>query len=323
MEWWNAGPVALMINSLVVLSSYLFGSLGLTIIILTIIIRFAMYPLTVKQLRSTKAMQELQPKIAELQKKYAKDKKRLADEQMKLYRESGVSPAGCGVPMLIQMPIWIALYQSIIRLLAITPEDLLGLSKSLWSWPVVYTMLPLNNSFLWFSLENPDTPLAVLVGVTMWLQQKMVTPNTTDPQQRSQSQLMLWMMPLMFGFLAMSFPSGLALYWVASNVITIIMQYFITGGWGGLSRSSGEGRAVIKASVGGGGGDLKKRIAQAEQSAGITAMEAEIVVSASTPEDEAGSDVSADKLRGVSYPGGAKTIRRQSKRSKGHRSKGR
>ncbi|MCK4697616.1 MAG: YidC/Oxa1 family membrane protein insertase, partial [Dehalococcoidia bacterium] len=86
MEWWNAGPVALMINSLVVLSSYLFGSLGLTIIILTIIIRFAMYPLTVKQLRSTKAMQELQPKIAELQKKYAKDKKRLADEQMKLYR---------------------------------------------------------------------------------------------------------------------------------------------------------------------------------------------------------------------------------------------
>ncbi|MCK4698250.1 MAG: YidC/Oxa1 family membrane protein insertase, partial [Dehalococcoidia bacterium] len=219
--------------------------------------------------------------------------------------------------------IWIALYQSIIRLLAITPEDLLGLSKSLWSWPVVYTMLPLNNSFLWFSLENPDTPLAVLVGVTMWLQQKMVTPNTTDPQQRSQSQLMLWMMPLMFGFLAMSFPSGLALYWVASNVITIIMQYFITGGWGGLSRSSGEGRAVVKASVGGGGGDLKKRIAQAEQSAGITAMEADIVVSASTPEEEAGSDVSADKLRGVSYPGGAKTIRRQSKRSRGHRSKGR
>ncbi len=320
MEWWNAGPVALMINSLVALSSYLFGSRGLTIIILTIIIRFAMYPLTVKQLRSTKAMQGLQPKIAELQKKYAKDKKRLADEQMKLYRESGVSPAGCGVPMLIQMPIWIALYQSIIRLLAITPEDLLGLSKSLWSWPLLYTMVPLNNSFLWFSLENPDTPLAVLVGVTMWLQQKMVTPNTTDPQQRSQSQLMLWMMPLMFGFLAMSFPSGLALYWVASNVITIIMQYFITGGWGGLSRSSGEGRAVVKASVGRGGGDLKKRIAQAEQSAVITAMEADIVVPASTPEDEAGSDVSADKLRGVSYPGGAKTIRRQSKRSKGHRS---
>lgn len=320
MEWWNAGPVALMINSLVALSSYLFGSLGLTIIILTIIIRFAMYPLTVKQLRSTKAMQELQPKIAELQKKYAKDKKRLADEQMKLYRESGVSPAGCGVPMLIQMPIWIALYQSIIRLVAITPEDLLGLSKSLWSWPLLYTMVPLNNSFLWFSLENPDTPLAVLVGVTMWLQQKMVTPNTTDPQQRSQSQLMLWMMPLMFGFLAMSFPSGLALYWVASNVITIIMQYFITGGWGGLSRSSGEGRAVVKASVGRGGGDLKKRIAQAEQSAGITAMEADIVVPASTPEDEAGSDVSGDKPRGAGYPGGAKTIRRQSKRSRGHRS---
>ena len=224
--------------------------------------------------------------------------------------------------MLIQMPIWIALYQSIIRLLAVTPEDLLGLSKSLWSWPVVYTMLPLDNSFLWFSLQNPDTPLAVLVGVTMWLQQKMVTPDSTDPQQRSQSQLMLWMMPLMFGFLAMSFPSGLALYWVASNVITIIMQYFITGGWGGLSRSK-DGRTVVKASVGKSSGDLKKRIAQAEQSAGITAMEADIVMPDSTLGKEVGGEASTDKPRGVSYPGGAKTIRRQSKRSKGHRSKGR
>lgn len=322
MEWWYAGPVALMLNSLVALSSYLFGSLGLTIIILTIIIRFAMYPLTVKQLRSTKAMQDLQPKIAELQKKYARDKQRLAEEQMKLYRESGISPAGCGIPMLIQMPIWIALYQSIIRLLAVTPEDLLTLSKSLWSWPVVYTMVPLDNSFLWFSLQNPDTPLAVLVGVTMWLQQKMVTPDTTDPQQRSQSQLMLWMMPLMFGFLAMSFPSGLALYWVASNIITIIMQYFITGGWGGLSRSK-DGKTTIKTSVGKGGGDLKKRIAQAEQSASITAMEADIVIPASTPEEKTGDESSQDKLRGISYPGGAKTIRHQSKRSKGHRSRGR
>jgi len=316
MEWWNAGPVALMLNTLVAFSSYLFGSLGLTIIILTIIIRLAMYPLTVKQIRSTKAMQELQPKIAELQKKYAKDKQRLAEEQMKMYRESGVSPAGCGVSMIIQMPIWIALYQSIIRLLGTTPEDMLRLSDSLWSWPVVYRMIPLSNSFMWFSLQNPDTPLAILVGVTMWLQQKMVTPNTTDPQQRSQSQLMLWMMPLMFGFLAMSFPSGLALYWVASNVITIVMQYFITGGWGGLSRSKQQGRDVVKASVSGGRGDLKKRIAQAEQSTGISSMDADIVMPESTPESESG-----DKKSDISYPGGAKTIRRQSKRSKGHRYK--
>lgn len=321
MEWWNAGPVALMINSLVALSSYLYGSLGLTIIILTIIIRFAMYPLTRKQLHSTRAMQELQPKIAELQKKYAKDKQRLAEEQMKLYRESGVSPAGCGVSMLIQMPIWIALYQSIIRLLGNTPEDLLGLSKSLWSWPVVYEMVPLSNNFLWFDLHLPDMPMAVLVGATMWLQQKMVTPNTTDPQQRSQSQLMLWMMPLMFGFLAMSFPSGLSLYWVASNVITIIMQYFIIGGWGGLARSR-EGREVIKSSIkrSGGGGDIKKRIAQAEQSSGITAMDADIVVESSTHEQETDQEYQ-DRTKDISYPGGVKTIRHQSKRSKGRRQK--
>ena len=86
MELWNSGPVALMLNTLIALSSYLFGSFGLTIIVLTIIIRGAMYPLTVKQLRATRAMQALQPKIAELQKKYAKDKQRLAQEQMKLYK---------------------------------------------------------------------------------------------------------------------------------------------------------------------------------------------------------------------------------------------
>jgi len=85
-ELWNAGPVALMLNSLIALSSYLFGSFGLSVIVLTVIIRAAMYPLTAKQLHATRAMQELQPKIAELQKKYAKDKQKLAQEQMRLWR---------------------------------------------------------------------------------------------------------------------------------------------------------------------------------------------------------------------------------------------
>src|SRR4030043_2133320 len=97
-------------------------------------------PLTLKQLKSTRKMQELQPKLAEIQKKFAKNKEKLAQEQMKLYRESGISPLGCIVPMLIQMPIWIALYQSIIRALAVTPEDFLGLSQYLYSWTIVYSM---------------------------------------------------------------------------------------------------------------------------------------------------------------------------------------
>jgi len=277
-ELWNAGPVAMMINSLIALSSYLGDNFGLAIIVLTVVIRAAMYPLTAKQLHSTRAMQELQPKIAELQKKHGRDKQRLAQEQMRLYKEYGISPAGCAVPMLIQMPIWIALYQSIIRVLPIVPEELLSLSRFLWDWPTVYAALPLNSTFLWIDLVKPDIPVAIVVGVTMWLQQKMVTPDTADPQRRAQSQMMLWMMPLMFGFLAMSFPSGLALYWVISNVIGIVMQYFVVGGWGGLSRS-GEGATA------GAGGALKSRIARVEESPSrITAAEADIVDSTAVEE---------------------------------------
>jgi len=187
------GPVALMINSLIALSSYVHGSFGISITLMTIVIRAAMYPLTAKQLHATRAMQEIQPRVAELQKKYARDKQRLAKEQMNLYKESGISPAGCAVPMLIQMPIWIALYQSIIKVLPIVPEELLGLSRYLWSWPMVYSALPLNSTFLWIDLVKPDIPVAIIVGATMWLQQKMVTPKTSDPQQRAQSEMMLWM----------------------------------------------------------------------------------------------------------------------------------
>ncbi len=232
---WNLIAMQPMINVLIVLTQYLFSSFGLSVIALTIVIRALMYPLSVKQLKATKAMQDIQPKMAELQKKYAKDKQKLAQEQMKLYRESGMSPAGCVVPMLVQLPVWIALYWSIIKLLAVTPEDFLGLSGYLYSWPLVYSILPLASGFLWMNLAAPDTPLALLVGVSMWAQQKMVQPKVTDPRQQSQSQMMLWMMPVMFSFFSLSFPSGLALYWVISNVITIGMQYFITGGWGGLA----------------------------------------------------------------------------------------
>jgi len=308
-ELWNTGPMALMLNSLVALSHYLFGSFGLTIVVLTIIIRACMYPLSAKQIQSSRAMQALQPKIAELQKKYAKDRQKLAEEQMKLFKQSGVSPAGCAVPMLIQMPIWIALYQSIIRVLAVVPESLLDLSRYLWSWSVLYSVLPLDNNFLWFNLVTPDIPLAIIVGATMWLSQKMVTPATTDPQQRSQSQMMLWMMPLLFGFLAMSFPSGLALYWVVSNVITMVIQYFVLGGWGSLARSTARKPVVA---------DKKylERIAHVEASApDIAAVEADIVETSST---EAGDK---RQVGGGGYLPSPRAIRRQSRRSKHHRPK--
>ena len=221
------------------MSSYLADNFGMAIIALTIIINVCMLPLTRRQIQSTKAMQDLQPRLRELQQKYGKDRQKLGQEQMRLYKESGVKPAGCAVTMLIQMPVWIALYQSIMLSLAVAPEGLLNLAKYLYPWPVVYSALPLGNEFLRMNLAQPNMILAILVGATMWLQQKMSTTTPTDPKQRQQSQMMLWMMPLMFAFLALSFPSGLSLFWATSSVVRIVMQYRVTG-WGGLTREAGK-----------------------------------------------------------------------------------
>ena len=234
MNIWDIVILQPMINILIWLSHYLFNYFGLTIIILTLIIRFALLPLTLKQLHATKGIQTLQPKLMELQKKYAKDKQKLAQEQMALYKESGINPAGCAVPMLIQFPIWIALYQAIILSLAVNPEALLNLSRYLYSWAIPLAVLPLNNAFLGLNLASGNVVMAILTGVTMWIQQKMVTPQNQDPRMAQQSQMMLWMMPIMFTFFSLSFPSGLSLYWVISNIFSIVVQYYVTG-WGGLN----------------------------------------------------------------------------------------
>ncbi|MFC1952526.1 YidC/Oxa1 family membrane protein insertase [Chloroflexota bacterium] len=224
-----------IINVCIMLSEYLADSFGLTIIVLTVVVNIAMYPLTQKQLRASKKMQDVQAQVAEVRKKYAKDKQKAAEEQMRLLKESGVSYVGCILPMLLQMPVWIVLYQSIIRVLAVAPEDFLNLSPRLFAtWPQVFSLVPLEQSFLWLDLAKPDMFLAIMVGATMWIQQKMMTPATTDPQQQAQSQMMQWMMPMMFGFLGLSFPSGLALYWVTSTSMRIVLQYYSTG-WGGLT----------------------------------------------------------------------------------------
>lgn len=233
---WNLVALQPMTNVLIVLSHYLFSNFGLAIIALTIIVNGLMLPLTLKQIRATKAMQGLQPKLTELQKKYVKDRQKLAQEQMKLYKESGLSPAGCLVPLVIQMPIWIALYQSIIRALAVTPESLADLSGHLYSWPVLNELAPLGSRFLWINLAEPDHTLLLplLVGASMWVQQKMIATPSQDPRQQSMTSMMQWMMPLMFTVFSLSFPAGLALYWLFSNLIGIAIQYFITG-WGGLA----------------------------------------------------------------------------------------
>jgi len=244
-----------VINVLIVLTNYLSGSFGMAIIVLTVVVNLVMLPLTMKQIKASRAMQEIQPKIAELQKKYANDKQKLGQEQMRLYKESGMSPAGCMLPMFAQMPIWIALYQSIMLSLAVAPEGLVNLSRYLYQWPGIFTRLPLESSFLWFDLAQPDTPLALLVGATMWLQQKMATPVSSDPKQGAQARMMLWMMPIMFSFLAISFPSGLPLFWTMSSIVRIVLQYRVTG-WGGLTRQTPpvkpvEGKKRVSFSGGG------------------------------------------------------------------------
>jgi len=309
---WNLIILQPMLNSIIVLCNALFNNFGLAIIVLTIIVNVCMYPLTLKQLRASKAMQAIQPKMAELKRKYPKDKDKMAKEQMRLYKESGVSPAGCLVPMLIQMPIWIALFQSIMRVLAVIPENLLGLSKYLYSWPVVYTTLPLQNKFLWLNLATGDMFLAILVGGTMWVQQKMVMTPTADPKQQAQSSMMLWMMPMMFAFLTLSFPSGLALFWVTSNVIRIGIQYFATG-WGGLVKSAPKKQIARDKKY-------KERIARVEEA---PSGSADIVVPSSTQEEGLGYEESGSERqdRGRGYPKSLRAIRRQPRRGGGHRRK--
>ena len=324
MNPWDIIAMQPMINTLIVLTHYLFDNFGLAIIVVTLAVNGAMYPLTLRQVRASKAMQDLQPKIAELQKKYAKDKDKLAREQMKLFKESGVSPAGCLLPLVIQMPIWIALYQAIMRVLAVIPENLVGLSRYLYSWPIVYSTLPLENHFLWLNLASGDIFLALLVGGTMWVQQKMVQTPTADPKQQQQSSMMLWIMPIFFAYLTLSFPSGLALFWVTSNIFRIGVQYFISG-WGGLVKTESKKPA-------GRDQKYKERIAREEESPKIDEFPkleespeggADIVVPSSTQEEGSSYEESGGKRpdRGGGYPKSIRATKRQPKRGRGHRRK--
>ena len=253
MNPWDLVIANPVLNVLVALSHILGGSFGGAIIVLTIVVRLVTWPLNKRQLNSTRALQEMQPKIQELQKKYGKNQQKLQQEMMKLYKEAGVNPLGCLWPMLIQFPIWIALYQAILRALAVTPENLLDLAGRLYSWAVVNQAIPLSSTFLELNLGLTGSQngmlgllLAIIVGGTMWVQQKMTQAPAVDARQESTSRIMLLMMPLMFGFLSFTFAAGLGLYWAVSNIIGIITQYFATGGWGYLRASSTSQPAPAK-----------------------------------------------------------------------------
>ncbi|MSP78419.1 MAG: YidC/Oxa1 family membrane protein insertase [Dehalococcoidia bacterium] len=238
---WNEILVKPLTNSLLFLAVLLFHNFGLSIIAFTGIVRLVTYPLAVRQAKSAKAMAQLQPKLQALQKKYANDRQRFGQEQMRLYKEEKISPIGCLGPMIIQMPIWFAMYYAISKALNPQPESMVELSGIVYPWAnAIHRAIPFNSQFLGMDLSAPASlnivttiVMPVLVGGSMWALQKMSTYPSADPKQNQQNQMMVMMMPLMFGFFTFSFPNGLSLYWIVSNLIGMVVQYFVAG-WGGL-----------------------------------------------------------------------------------------
>lgn len=234
---WNAVIVRPFINILVLMYSLLGENFFLALVLFTVIMTLLFLPITLKQLNSTKKMMALQPKLKEIQQKYAKDKQKQSQETFRLYKEAGVNPISCLGPLFIQIPTWIGLYSAINQVLPAQPEQLVKLSQSLYTWlPMVHTAVPIKGDFLWLNLGfgDPTPILPVLVAASTWALQKMTAMPSANPQQQQQTQMMMWMMPVMFGFFALQAPSGLAIFWTVSNIIRMVIQYFVTG-WGGLA----------------------------------------------------------------------------------------
>ena len=219
-----------LINALMLLNIVVLGQFGLAIILFTLLLRIVTIPFTLKQLRSTRAMQSAQPQMQEIQKKY-KDPKRRQEEMMKLYREFNINPLGCFMPMLIQMVVFIALYRALVFVVGGSPESLIGLSQRLYPWPILHESVPLNQHFLWLNLGQADSTfvLPLIVGASTYVQQRISQTPNPNPQQAQQQQMMMWMMPLMLVWFTLALPSGVGVYWVASNIFSLFASYYVYG----------------------------------------------------------------------------------------------
>jgi len=226
--------VLLMITMLV-------KNFGVAIILFTILIKLVTYPLTAKQIKSSQAMQELQknPRYLKMQEKYKDNKEKLAEEQMRLYRELEVSPFSSCLPMLLQLPIIIGLYQSIMRAMASTPLELIKLERMIYPFLDSTKILPIQNRFLWMDLGQPERlmiagigipVLAILVVLSTLVQTKVMQPPSSggNDQAAAMTNSMNMTMPILMGVMAYQFSAGLALYFVVSN-LTTIGQYAAMG----------------------------------------------------------------------------------------------
>ena len=205
------------------------GNYGIAIIIVTILMRIVIFPLTLKQEKSMKKMRDLQPEIEKIKEKYKDSPQEYQQKTAELYRESGVNPLGGCLPLLIQMPVFVALY-----------------------WAFSGNAIPADAKFLWFTLKQPDrlfmignfafNLLPILnVGVT-YIQQKIMTSTTSGQESSQQMQTMLYMMPLMMLFIFYRMPSGVTLYYLVSGALSLVQQYFI------LKGRSDDGKENIKSS---------------------------------------------------------------------------
>lgn len=246
---WETIIVTPLTNILLWVNTLVGGHFWIAIILFTILIRLATHPLMAKQMKSTAALQEMQQskKWQEIQAKHKGNKEQLAQEQMKMYKEAGVSPFGSCLPTLIQFPIIIGLYQAVMRALSATPLQLTYLVKSAGTVTGnllninITEMIPLNSSFLWMNLSQPERVtifgfgisfLALIVGITTYIQSKLTMPATPSANPTDQSAQMGKMMgiymPLMLLYFAWNYASGLALYFIVSNVLGIV-QYALLG----------------------------------------------------------------------------------------------
>jgi YidC/Oxa1 family membrane protein insertase len=233
--------IQVMITILLYIYDLIGHNFGLAIIIFTILIRLLLYPLTRRQVKSSKAMQEMQEseEWKKIQEKYKDDRETLAQKQMEFYQEMGINPFGSCLPTLLQLPIIIGLYRAVILSLAVTPVALLNLSKYISDGA---QLIPINSQFLWMELSEPERlqifgvgvpVLAIIVLITSYLQTKLISTSTQptgdDGGQAAQmSQAMSLYMPIFMGYLALTFASGLAIYFIASNLVSIL-QYVLMG----------------------------------------------------------------------------------------------
>ncbi|ATV57160.1 YidC/Oxa1 family membrane protein insertase [Fusobacterium pseudoperiodonticum] len=178
------------------------GNFGVSIIIVTILIKIMLLPLTLKQDKSMKEMKKLQPEIEKIKEKYANDKQMLNIKTMELYKEHKVNPLGGCLPLLLQLPILFALF---------------GVLRN--------GIIPKDSSFLWLKLSVPDQfyILPVLNGAVSFLQQKLMGSADSNPQMKN----MMYVFPIMMIMFSLKMPSGLQLYWLTSSILAVVQQYFI------------------------------------------------------------------------------------------------